>query len=507
MPGDGTATHATGDPLVAALARAVGSDHVLVDDDVRRGYETDWMGRRLGACRAVARPASATEVAAVLTACAAAGASVVPQGGNTGLVGGGVPRGGEVVLSTRRLVGVGPVDRLAAQVAIAAGTTLAAVAEAVAPAGFEVPLDLTARDSATVGGMVATDAGGTRVLRHGSMRANLAGLEAVLADGTVVRRMGGLAKDNAGYHLPGLVCGSEGTLAVVTEVLLRLVPAARTRVTAVVGTASLAASLALVAAVRRALPELDAAEVVFADGVRLTAELLGVTSPLRSAPPCELLLEATSERDDAGALVARLAEVVEAHDPDAETAIAEDPEARRRLWAVRERHSEVAGLLGEPHKLDVSVPLGELAAFEADVRAALARGLPGCVPVLFGHLGDGGMHVNVAVPGGTGREPSGTQPGGGGGTQPGGGTEPGGGTQPGGGDSPGTDDVAAVVFPVVAAHGGSISAEHGVGTDKVRWLSLARTPGEIAAMRRVKDALDPSSVLNPGVVLPHRPRA
>lgn len=482
MPGDGTAIHAAGDRLVADLARAVGGDHVLVDDDVRRGYETDWMGRRLGACRAVARPASATEVAAVLTTCSGAGVPVVPQGGNTGLVGGGVPRGGEVVLSTRRLVGVRPVDRLAGQVAVAAGTTLAAVAEAVAAAGFEVPLDLTARDSATVGGMVATDAGGTRVLRHGSMRANLAGVEAVLADGTAVRRMGGLAKDNAGYHLPSLVCGSEGTLAVVTEVLLRLVPAARARVTAIVGTTSLAASLALVTALRRALPELDAAEVVFADGVRLAAELLGVTSPLRTAPPCELLVEAASDREDTGDLVARLAGVVGDHDPGAETALAEDPEARRRLWAVRERHSELVGLLGEPHKLDVSLPLGELAAFEADVRAALARRLPGCVPVLFGHLGDGGMHVNVAVPSGTGCEP-------------------------GGGPALGTGDVANVVFPVVAAHGGSISAEHGVGTDKVRWLSLARSPGEIDAMRRVKDALDPGSVLNPGVVLPHRPRA
>jgi FAD/FMN-containing dehydrogenase len=218
--------------------------------------------------------------------------------------------------------------------------------------------------------------------------------------------------------------------------------------------------------------------------VRLTAELLGVTSPLRTAPPCELLVEAASDREDGGDLVARLADVVSRHDPGAETALAEDPEARRRLWAVRERHSELVGLLGEPHKLDVSLPLGELASFEADVRAALAERLAGCVPVLFGHLGDGGMHVNVAVPPGT---------------------RTGTGTELCGGPVPGGDDVADVVFPVVAAHGGSISAEHGVGTDKVRWLSLARSPGEIDAMRRVKDALDPGSLLNPGVVLPVPP--
>ncbi len=471
MPGDGTATGPTGDRLVAALARAVGPDHVLVDDDLRRSFEVDWMGRQLGTSRAVVRPSSTAEVAAVLEACGAAGVPVVPQGGNTGLVGGGVPRGGEVVLSTRRLVGVGPVDSLAGHVRVAAGTTLAATAEAAAAADLEVPLDLTARDSATVGGMVATDAGGTRVLRHGSMRANLVGLEAVLADGTVVRRMAGLAKDNAGYHLPGLVCGSEGTLAVVTEVLLRLVPAARARVTAVVGTASLAAALALVVELRRSLPELDAAEVVFEDGVRLTADLLGVTSPLRSAAPCQLLVEAASATEGTDGLVRRLAEIVDAHDPDAETALAEDDEARRRLWSVRERHSELVGLLGEPHKLDVSLPLGELATFEVDVRAALGRALPGCVPVLFGHLGDGGIHVNVAVP--RGRD-----------------------------DGP--DAVAAVVFPVVAERGGSISAEHGIGTDKAPWLSLARTAGEIDAMRRLKDALDPLGLLNPGVVLPDR---
>lgn len=476
MPGDGTASGPGDDPVVGGLVRAVGPEHVLVDDDVRRGYEVDWMGRQLGRCRAVVRPATTSEVVSVLATCAAAGVPVVPQGGNTGLVGGGVPRGGEVVLSTRRLVGIGPVDPHGHQVAVAAGTTLASVAQAVAPAGFEVPLDLTARDSATVGGMVATDAGGTRVLRHGSMRANLAGLEAVLADGTVLRRMGGLAKDNAGYHLPSLLCGSEGTLAVVTEVLLRLVPSARARVTAVVGTASLAASVALVAAARRTVPQLDAAEVVFADGVRLVHELLGVASPLHTGPPCEVLLEVASDSDDVAATVARLADVVDTHDPDAETALADDPEGRRRLWAVRERHSELVGLLGAPHKLDVSLPPDELSGFVEDVRAAVTDRLPGCVPVLFGHLGDGGMHVNVAVPPGAGEHPG-----------------------------AGADDVAAIVLPIVAAHGGSISAEHGIGTDKVRWLSLARTPGEIAAMRRVKDALDPAWTLNPGVVLPRRP--
>ncbi|HEY3190705.1 MAG TPA: FAD-binding oxidoreductase, partial [Solirubrobacteraceae bacterium] len=202
-----------GDTLLAALAAAVGDAHVLADDERRAPFEVDWTGRYRGRARAAVRPADAAEVAAVLAACRAHGAAVVPQGGNTGMVGAGVPRGGEVVLSLARLTALGAVDRAAVQVRAGAGVTLAVLQAHARAEGLDAGVDLGARDSATLGGLVATDAGGTHALRYGTVRARVAGLQAVLADGTIVDRPA-LLKDNAGYNLPALLIGSEGTLGV-----------------------------------------------------------------------------------------------------------------------------------------------------------------------------------------------------------------------------------------------------------------------------------------------------
>jgi len=199
--------------VIDELRSIVGPQHVLVDDDLRAGYEVDWTGRFKGSTPAVVRPGSVDEVAAVLRICADAGVAIVPQGGNTGLVGGGVPLHGEIVLSLRRLQAIEPVDVLAAQVTAGAGATLGAVQDAATGADLLFGVDLSARDSATIGGMVATNAGGLHHMRHGSMRANVLGVEAVLADGSIVRRLSGLVKDNTGYDLASLLCGSEGTLA------------------------------------------------------------------------------------------------------------------------------------------------------------------------------------------------------------------------------------------------------------------------------------------------------
>src|SRR5512140_2209052 len=204
------------DPLAARVAGVVGPEHVLVDPDLRATYETDWTRRYNGEARFVVRPADTTEVAEVMRLCAAEdGAAVVPQGGNTGLVGGGVPRRGEVVLSLRRLASLDPVDSTAGEVTVGAGVTLAALQEHALAAGFGFGVDIASRQSATIGGMIATNAGGIRVLRHGPMRAQLLGIEAVRADGGVLRRLPGLSKDNTGYDIPGLLAGSEGTLALV----------------------------------------------------------------------------------------------------------------------------------------------------------------------------------------------------------------------------------------------------------------------------------------------------
>ena len=441
--------------LRAALAQAVGERHLLTDPELTAGYERDVTGRFGGRAAAVVRPADAGQVAAVLRACAAAGAAVVPQGGNTGLVGGQVPRGGEVVLSLARLDAIGPLDPVARQITAGAGATLAAVDAAVRPRGLAVGIDFAARDSATVGGMAATDAGGAQVLRHGTMRARVAGLEAVLGDGRVLRRLSGLVKDNAGYDLPALLVGSEGTLAVITAVRLALVDAPARVVTALLGLDALADAVALVARLRGALPSLQAAEVFFADGLDLVCAHRRLAPPFAAAHAVYLLVECGAAEDPTPALAAALEDV------DADVAVADDGARRAALWTYREAHNEAVNAAGVPHKLDVSLPLAALAPFAAEVAAAVAPARA----ILWGHLGDGNLHVNVL--------------------------------------GPPADDHAVdeAVLRLVAAHGGSISAEHGIGVAKRAWLGLTRSPEEIAAMTAIKRALDPAGILNPGAVL------
>jgi FAD/FMN-containing dehydrogenase len=443
--------------LVAELAAAVGPDHVMTDPEVRAGYEVDWTGRWRGRALAVVRPASTGEVAAVVRACRDAGVALVPQGGNTGLVGGGVPRpagdrvGEQVVVSTTRMNAVGDVDGAARQVLVGAGATLGAAQAAVARRGFEVGVDLAARDSCTVGGMVATNAGGIHVVRNGTMRARVAGLEAVMADGTVVRRLSGL-----------------GTLAVVTRVLLALVPRPVERVTAALGVASLADAVAVTSRLASRLPGLEAAEVCFADGLDLVERVLGVAPTLPERPPVTMVVEvgAWSEATAAVLLDEVAGVIADSSEVALGTAVATDEPTRARLWEGRERHTEAIAAVGIPHKLDVGVPLGRLAAFESEVRSAVASAAPGSTCVLFGHVGDGNLHVNVVGP------------------------------------DPSDDSVDDAVLSVVARHGGTISSEHGVGVAKVPWLGLTRSPEEIAAMRAIKSALDPGRLLNPGVLLP-----
>jgi FAD/FMN-containing dehydrogenase len=441
------------DDLLARFREVVGEAHVLVEPDVRAGYELDWTGRFRGTTPAVVRPGSTEEVAAVVQACGAAGVALVPQGGNTGLVGGSVPLGGEVVLSLRRLSGLGPVDDLAGQVTVGAGVTLAAVQAHVEASGWAVGIDLAARDSATIGGMVATNAGGLAFLRHGGMRDQLAGVEAVLGDGTVISHLGGLPKDNTGYDLAGLLCGSEGTLGVVTAVRLRLVAPVGERCTALVAVEGVAAALRAVGALRRAGVVLEAAELFLDDGMQLVCDHLGVARPLAAAP-AYLLVEWAGEVDDLGAI-----EAVDA-------VVADDAGRRESLWRYREAHTEAVNTLGVPHKLDVTLPLPALAAFVADVPGAVAAVAPGSRVVLFGHVADGNVHVNVVGP-------------------------------------PADDEsVDEAVLRLVAERGGSISAEHGIGTAKKRWLHLARTEAELRAFRSIKRALDPAGILNPNALLP-----
>ncbi len=420
-------------------------------------FETDWTGRFCGRAHAVVRPADADEVAAVVRVCAQAGAPIVCQGGNTGLVGGGVPRGGEVLLSLTRLAAVGAVDAALGQVTVGAGATLAALQAACTAAGQDAGLDFSARDSCTVGGVVACDAGGARALRHGTARARVAGLQAVLADGSRIGRLSGLLKDNAGYDLARLLVGSEGTLGVITAVRWRTVPRLDKRVAALVPVESVAAAAALLAVLRARAPSLEACDFFTDACLTLVLAHQRRAVPVRRRTPVYVLAECAAREDPTEELAAAL-EAAGALDG---AVVADDTASREGLWRLREGLPEAIGVAGVPHKLDVGVPLARLEEFLAAV--------PGVVgdaqPYLFGHLGDGNVHVNLLGP------------------------------------SADDESADAAVLELVLELGGTISAEHGVGVAKARWLERARGVQEMAAMRAIKRALDPAGLLNPGAVL------
>jgi FAD/FMN-containing dehydrogenase len=447
------------------LRAAVGPSHVLTDPDLRASYETDWTRRWRGEALAVVRPATTDEVISVLLACAAADAAVIPQGGNSGLVGGSVPRGvadrPQVVVSTTRLRDLEPVDSVAGEVTVGAGVTLAALQAHLRPAGFTFGVDLGARDSATIGGMIATNAGGIHVLRYGTMRAQLLGVEAVLADGSVVRRLPGMAKDNTGYHLPSLLAGSEGTLAVITRAHLRLVPARPRRAVAVVALEHVAEAVALAGDLRRSLPELAAAELFFDRGMELVLRHAAAHRPFHDRHPVYLLIEADGDEDPTGRLTDAIADAPGIDD----AVIASDEVGRTKLWSLRERHTEAISAEGIAHKLDVAVPLARLADFISRVPALVEDAWPGSATYLYGHVCDGNMHIGIVGP------------------------------------APDDESVDDAVLRLTIDMGGSVSAEHGIGVAKVGWLEADRGAADVAAMRAIKGALDPGWMLNPGAVM------
>lgn len=455
---------------------------MLTDPQIWASYATDWTGRYSGAPRLVVRPANTTQVAAVLRSCVAAGVAICVQGGHTGLAGGGTPLDGQVVLSTQRLAQLAPVDTESMQVQAGAGVPLAQLQAHVHAAGLEVPVDLASRGTATLGGMAATNAGGVRVLRHGPMRSCVTGVEAVLADGRVLRHLGGLPADSAGYDLTGLLVGSEGTLAVITEVRVRLVPRPAERTTALVGLGSLVEAIALTADLRRQLGSLESVEVMFAGGLDLVGRHRGLPAPPVPDAPVHLLLECAGRAGETAELAAVLAALAEGRSGQVPAAgstagvlggtVATDAAGRHALWAYREGHPEAVSALGTPIKLDVGLPQRELAAFVAELPRLVAQIAPGTRTFLWGHLAEGTLHVNLLPDTTTAWA------------------------------DPDTSTLVAAVLGAAGAHGGTVSAEHGVGRAKAPWLHLCRTPVEVAAFRAIKRALDPEGWLNPGVLLP-----
>jgi FAD/FMN-containing dehydrogenase len=448
--------------LAAALRGVVGETHVIDDVSVVASYTSDWTGRFHGSASCVVRPASTDEVSGVVRVCAAARVAICVQGGNTGLVGGSIPVDGAVLLSTRRLSGVEPVDAIAAQVTVGAGATLASLQQVVRAAGFDVGVDFAARESCTIGGMVATNAGGERVLRYGTMRAQVVGVEAVLADGSVVTRLAGLPKDNTGYDVVSLLAGSEGTLGVITRLRLRLVPLLSARAVALVAVTGTAEAVELVRSMR-ALPSLEAAELFYADGLDLVREHTGLPAPFAAAHPAYVLLECAGRDDPTDDLLAALELAAEAV---LDATVASDARGRHALWTYREAHTESINANGVPVKLDVAVPLVAFADSTARLPGTIAAVAPEARTILFGHVNEGNLHVNVL-------------------------------------NALDADEaVSDAVLSLVASYGGSISAEHGVGRAKRDWLHLSRSAPEIAMMRAIKNAVDPAGLFNPGVLFP-----
>ncbi|MBI4882600.1 MAG: FAD-binding oxidoreductase [Actinobacteria bacterium] len=425
---------------------------------MRATYETDWLQQWRGDTPCVVRPQSAGEVAAVLRAVAAAGVAVVPQGGNTGLVGGSVPRGGAVLLSLQRLNSLGAVDAAAQQVTAGAGVTIESLQHHARAAGLDFAVDWGARATATVGGAVSTNAGGSRVGRFGTMRAQVMGLQAVFADGSVVTQLAGLPKETAGPHLPSLLVGSEGTLAVVTAARLRLVPWYRCAAAALVACDSLPDSVDLLAQLRR-LPSLDAVELLMPEALSVACDFLRIEPPLDpTSAAAFVLVDCAAHTDPSDELLVVLA--------DRRGVLATGPQ-RDVLFRIRDHVTIAIGALGTPLKLDVAVPVGQLDPLVQRVHDAVASAARA---IIFGHLAEGNLHVNIL----------------------------GAGT-----DAPA---IRERVLTAAVELGGTISAEHGIGVAKVDWLERQLGDAAYAALRAIKVALDPGNLLNPGVLFPSEPR-
>ncbi|MGB8857787.1 MAG: FAD-binding oxidoreductase [Ilumatobacteraceae bacterium] len=440
--------------LVASLRAVVGDAHVLTDADMRATYETDWLRQWYGPTPCVVRPGSTEEVAAVLRVCAAAGVPIVPQGGNTGLVGGSVPRDGAVLLSLQRLTELGPVDVLSLQVTAGAGVTIERLQHHARAAGLDFAVDWGARATATVGGAVSTNAGGSRVVRFGTMRTQVMGLEAVFADGSIVTQLGGLPKETAGPHLPSLLVGSEGTLAIVTAARLRLVPWYRETAAALIACDSLVDAVSLLPHLRQ-LPSLDAVELLLPSALSIACGYLGVKPPIDPASAgAFVMVDCAAHRDPTDELATLL---------EQQRGVLAAGAQRELLFRIRDHVTIAIGSVGVPLKLDVAVPVQHLDRLVRRVEAAVPKGAR---LVVFGHLAEGNLHVNIL------------------------------------GAGEAAPDVRERVLAAAIDLGGTISAEHGIGVAKADWLERLKGPAAYAVLCSLKAALDPSNLLNPGVLYP-----
>jgi malate dehydrogenase (quinone) len=453
------------------LRTLVGDAGLVTDPDLMAGYLTDWRGAFHGRAAAVVRPATTDEVAAVVKLCHDDGVAVVPQGGNTGLCGGAVPDGSgtQVVLSLTRLRRIRALDPANHTITAEAGVVLADVQAAAQDAGLLFPVSLGAEGSCTIGGNLATNAGGTAVLRYGTMRDLTLGLEVVLPDGRVWDGLRALRKDNTGYDLKHLFIGAEGTLGVITAAVLTLFPGIRARATAWVALDSPRAAVDLIGRVRAvAGHRLTTFELMSRQAVEFVLHH-GNRDPFREPHPWYALVELTDTLPDSDldtVLAGAMTDVSDA-------VLAAGPAQAATLWALREGISEAQNHEGPSLKHDVTVPISDLPAFIERTDAALREAVPGIRLVTYGHVGDGNLHYNLSKPPGTDEAAFAAR----------------------------SDELARIVYDVTASFGGSISAEHGLGQSKNETVRDYKPAVELDLMAQVKRLLDPAGLMNPGKVV------
>ena len=458
------------DPAVAGLAalrNLLAPDALYVGAEIGPRYRGDWMVQAAPDAEplALALPRTTDEVSGILRICDAHAVPVVPQGGLTGLTGGGTPVRGAVLVSLERMHGVEELDPIASTITVQAGVPLQAVQEAADAAGLLFPLDIGGRGSCLIGGNISTNAGGNRVLRYGMMRDLVLGLEVALADGTVLTSLNKMLKNNAGYDLKQLFVGSEGTLGIVTRAVLRLQPKPASVGTALCAFTSFASVTAFLQHVRGALgPFLSAFEVMWPDFYTMAAATRGGTAPLPVGAAAYVLIE--SMGTDAARDPARFSAAIEQALEEgivSDAVVAQSIADAGRLWAIRDASGELVQSLQPLANYDVSIETGRIDEFARACRERLKARWPAARTICFGHLADSNLHMFVTV-----------------------------------GETPFPEhDIDDVVYGAVRDWGGSISAEHGIGLLKRRFLGHSRTSAEIALMRRLKAALDPNGILNP----------
>jgi FAD/FMN-containing dehydrogenase len=453
--------------VVKALLDALGKDCVKLGDDVPARNQQDATKTSATRPLALVLPRSTEQVSIALKICHAHRQAVVPQGGMTGLAGGAHPGEGEVALSLERMTGIEEIDRDAGTITALAGTPLLVIQNAAEDAGLQCGIDLGARGSCSIGGNVATNAGGNQVIRYGMTRRNVLGLEVVLPDGEIVRSLNKMLKNNAGYDWTQMFIGSEGTLGIITRVVIGLHPKPASIETALVAVGSTADAISLLRAAGPALPGgLLVFEAMWADFITVAIERLGLPRPFDAMHPIAILIETPGDGTSEGraALEAFLSAQIEAG-LVAEALIAQSGQDRARFWAYRESPYEYGRILPPGANFDISFPIGQIGEAVAAVKADIAERWPDMTNVFFGHLADSNLHLIASQPGM---------------------------------DAKTKKDVEELVYGHVARFNGSISAEHGVGRFKRQYLPLSRSEPELRLMRTIKAALDPAGILNPG---------